>query len=474
MKKFIFILISLLTLVLTSCQDDDLRSENQGWKGYVGKHFTSETKDFYWRHYKHIGQSIIFEKLYLNEGEFVEFTNLTDTCVTFRYGNEDRKFYNLADATDNQINLTVPLPYSVAGIAPMVEFPLIFSYQANNPCCFFDQTYIDQYGYKFRVWGQMGEYLQIQKDDFDYVCPMPRLRNIISDKYSKTYRNWHAYPYSFNINTLKCRQSPILITWNSTAWNGEIATLIPDASDFFQLLLAVPILKTKDHLYPSEELWYNDYPEYMSIEQLIRVKFPGVYEDSVADRDKMGYPTNSFEDRKIVYGGLYNYKENSIIVSKVDDRNLCVRMDADSIISRYSQPQDKLFFANVMRSLLSEDKCYFKMTYELIDANINNHNKEREFKMLFIDPKHSRNIMEYLILPLLIENKQVVKDFFKTNTRFSEVSNVLCSTVDRLEEIYAGTTDLTLGYKLMEYQWHNNDLDLRYANFDIWNDPEFE
>lgn len=38
-------------------------------------------------------------------------------------------------------------------------------------------------------------------------------------------------------------------------------------------------------------------------------------------------------------------------------------------------------------------------------------------------------------------------------TELSQHADVLSSAVDRLEEIYAGTTDLTLGYRLIEHQW---------------------
>ena len=38
-------------------------------------------------------------------------------------------------------------------------------------------------------------------------------------------------------------------------------------------------------------------------------------------------------------------------------------------------------------------------------------------------------------------------------TELSHHADVLCSAVDRLEEIYAGTTDLTLGDRLIEHQW---------------------
>ena len=127
-------------------------------------------------------------------------------------------------------------------------------------------------------------------------------------------------------------------------------------------------------------------------------------------------------------------------------------MDADSILSRYTLPKDKLFFANTMRSLLSEDKCHFEMQYELIDCNLNIKYKEREFHMTLTNPQHSRNIMEYVILPLIIENREAIKDYIRQDAELSQHADVLCAAVDRLEDIYAGTTDLTLGYRLIEHQ----------------------
>ncbi|MGM9816799.1 MAG: hypothetical protein ACI304_07060 [Lepagella sp.] len=133
-------------------------------------------------------------------------------------------------------------------------------------------------------------------------------------------------------------------------------------------------------------------------------------------------------------------------------------MDADSILSRYTLPKDRLFFANTMRSLLSEDKCYFEMQYELIDCNLNIKFKEREFHMSLSDPQLSRNIMEYVILPLIIENREAIKEYIRQDTELSQHAETLCSAVDRLEEIYADTTELTLGYRLIENQWHCPDL----------------
>ena len=73
--------------------------------------------------------------------------------------------------------------------------------------------------------------------------------------------------------------------------------------------------------------------------------------------------------------------------------------------------------------------------------------------MTLTNPQHSRNIMEYVILPLIIENREAIKDYIRQDTELSQHADVLCSAVDRLEEIYAGTTDLTFGYRLIEHQW---------------------
>ena len=94
------------------------------------------------------------------------------------------------------------------------------------------------------------------------------------------------------------------------------------------------------------------------------------------------------------------------------------------------------------------------MNYELIDCDINDKSKEREFHMTLTDPQHSRNIMEYVILPLIIENRQAIKDYIRQDAGLSQHAETLCAAVDRLEEIYAGTTDLTLGYRLVENQWN--------------------
>ncbi|MGM9816801.1 MAG: hypothetical protein ACI304_07070 [Lepagella sp.] len=149
----------------------------------------------------------------------------------------------------------------------------------------------------------------------------------------------------------------------------------------------------------------------------------------------------------------YHYN-TALIISKIDDNRMCIVINARDISLENSRLKDRLFFANVIRSLLSEDRCHFEMNYELIDCDINDKSLEREFHMTLTDPQLSRNIMEYVILPLIIENREAIKEYIRQDAELSQHAETLCSAVDRLEEIYAGTTELTLGYRLIENQWN--------------------
>ena len=94
------------------------------------------------------------------------------------------------------------------------------------------------------------------------------------------------------------------------------------------------------------------------------------------------------------------------------------------------------------------------MRYKIVDVQSPGNANERELYLTLKDPRASRNIMEYVILPLLIENREAIKDYIRQDAELSQHADVLCAAVDRLEEIYAATTDLTLGYRLIEHQWH--------------------
>ena len=94
------------------------------------------------------------------------------------------------------------------------------------------------------------------------------------------------------------------------------------------------------------------------------------------------------------------------------------------------------------------------MHYEMIDCDFNDQSKEREFRLTLEDSQLSRNILEYVILPLVVENRQAIKDYIRQDAELSAHAETLCSAVDHIEEIFAATTDLTLGYTLIEHQWH--------------------
>ena len=98
------------------------------------------------------------------------------------------------------------------------------------------------------------------------------------------------------------------------------------------------------------------------------------------------------------------------------------------------------------------------MKYELTDTDVNDSSREREFKMTLKDPQLSRNLMKYLFITLLMKNREAIKDYIRQDSALSLHAETLCTAVDRLEDIYAGTTDLTLGYKLTECQWKDGNM----------------
>ena len=484
MKKITNWVICLTAVLLTSCSKDiDIVEtlpwieKNTCWEGFIGQHFTKETSPNFWEALDdyYAGYYITYEDL--EDDEYVEFYNLTDSCITIRYAREEEKIVDLSEVTNHQISGTIASPSLPFSFQQSIETKLNFNYETKKSVCYFEGNLEESYNYFTKFTGNIDSKgnLHIRKLG-GYISPFPKLRSESSVAYDypyqKFYRNWQVPFYKFDTATLKCRQSPLLIHWNSTAWKGEITTIIPDITDFLQLLLAVPVLDTSEY-------GYKFAGGFMSIERLICLKFPGVEQYSPTECDKNGWQTGRFSpETTMEYGWDYNYmrKERGLIVSKKDDQTMCVRMDADYIFrgGSFDLNKERLFFANIMRSLLSNDKFYFEMQYKLIDSDFKDLGSEREFLMTLTDPQHSRNIMEYVILPLIIENRQAIKDYIRQDANLSQHAEILCSAVDRLEEIYAGTTDLTLGYRLVEHQWHRRYKTLYDLRTDIWKESEFE
>ena len=114
-----------------------------------------------------------------------------------------------------------------------------------------------------------------------------------------------------------------------------------------------------------------------------------------------------------------------------------------------------MVLANVLRSLLLEERFYFDLQYRLeYTKTIDDPEAMRALVLTVKEKESARHLMDYLIMPLLVENKQKIKDFIRQDATLLQHAETLCSAVDRLEDIYAATTDLTLGYRLVENQWN--------------------
>ena len=448
MKKFFYLSLIISLFCLASCNKDDTLpwiEKNTGWKKYNNGHYTSESNQFLWSYYTGRFMTEV-DKQPISQGEFVELYNLTDSCITIKYGKEgERSYINLKEYSNNQIDKIILCPYSKFGIDSSIDTKLNFCYDNQSLVCYFAGQSSDNFGYYYKFWGHIYNNIVIFKE-LGYECPLPLLRKMREEENCKYLRDWRCQSYLFDYKNLKCLESPVIANWSSSAWNKEFAEIIPNLSDFLQLLMASPIFKSKEF-----KINININDEYMSMIDILCVLFTGVYQYADPEKDIYGSPVST----KSVSPICYYFSGEDVIVSKVNNERLCVRLDPVSILSNYKiNPKEMTnFVCSIISSLLSEQSCHFEMNYELIDCDFNDKSKEREFHMILSDPQHSRNIMEYVILPLLIENRQAIKDYIRQDAELSQHADVLCAAVDRLEDIYAGTTDLTLGYRLIENQW---------------------
>ena len=488
MKITKYLVLALLAvIVLSSCHDDvetkhtespSPESKLTEWLKYIGIHFTRETSDqFYWVQHtwcrkdnEVLGYQTFLQYCridgatndvtYLKGSEFVEFVDLTDSQITIRVGNDKLTYYNLSNITDKQINIKVLCPNSLSWINQVIEIPLEFDYKANPSCCFFEGKFIDQIGYKYKSSGylnygraindQLKISLHIAFSRENPASPFPELKiskyiELGSSGYPEhIFEDLNASTYSFNKSTLQCIQSPVIVQWNSAAWKGDVASLMPSLSDFIQLLIGIPVLDPKEYYYKVIE------DSEMPIEKVIRTVFPGVMKKGI-EMNYHGMTPGDYIMQDEEYGSM----TSAASISKIDDNRMSIVVDARKISLINSNLKNRLFYANILRSLLSEEKCYFEMNYKLYNINslLQYDNLKRQFHMTLSDPQHSRNIMEYVILPLILENREAIKDYIRQDAELSQHADVLCSAVDRLEEIYDGTTDLTLGYRLIENQW---------------------
>ena len=436
MDKKLLIAILFFILLFAACRSDKeecpiVEKDKWGWHNFLGKTFTSESTDFYWTvDYPH-------DKIeYLKEGEYVEFYNLTDSSITMRYGNIEQAYCDLAEITNNRIQQIVACPNSALVVPQSMDIELKFKPEKYTSYCNFESDYTNPYGFTFKFSGKILHKLTIMKER-EYICTVPAFR--------QAKMNWDTLPYNYIYSTLKCESSPMIISWKSSGWDGNISSLIPDASEFIQLLIGLPVINNSEYFSKS-----TDGEKKTSIVEIITHYFPG-FSKKVFMYYNGDVSTGEYVERQLHAGFFYD----AIITSKIAKNTMDVIVDASLIFKQYIDPNSRFFLAKILQSLLSEENCCFPMSYETIQAPnwYLDKDSERLFQMTLMDPQHSRNIMEYVILPLLIENRPAIKDYIRQDAELAPHAETLCSAVDHLEEIYAGTTDLTLGYRLIENQW---------------------
>lgn len=429
------------------------------WEKYLNQHFTKISEDFYWTDYDESDYYGTTQKS-IAPGEFVEFSNLTESNITIRYGNEDEKIFNLSEITDNKINKVIEGPYPTLVYQRYVDVPLYFIDNDSTSLQFSGGLTISP-GSHISYRGAIGNSLAIRKvlTQYDDVY----LFSTSDETGAAAHLNWICDDYIFDRSALRCKKSPLLINWSNSSWQGELAAIFPNPADFLQFMLAMPVVKISDYGFIGDAL-----PNYVSIERLIRLLFSGFktrYGNSyrlfyfafpnstVADRDLSSYPNNLFS---VHYGG-------------VDIMRIFIEAQKLKEIKYINTPATYMTLANVLRSMLLEERFYFDLQYRLEYSQDDDDPEAMRALVLTVKDKESaRHLMDYLIMPMLVENKQRIKDYIRQDAALSQHAETLCSAVDRLEEIYAATTDLTLGYRMLCYPT------TKEVSPTIWFSPEFE
>ncbi|MGN0237021.1 MAG: hypothetical protein ACI4AK_02895 [Lepagella sp.] len=459
-------LVAMMLATIYSCSDDvvnpynpDNKTPSELWSNFLGKQFTKESTDFYWTESDGASDSEITTQS-IAAGEFVEFHSLTDSCVTIRYGCVEDKKFNLAEITDNKVNYVINGTYSPLVYQQYVDVPLYFINQESGRL-FFSGSKELALGMRISFHGSVGQRLRVSKNLTHYDNFY--LFEYVSEDGNSPELYWMCDDFKFDLTTLKCSRSPFIIDWNIRNWEGDLASLFPNPSDFLQLLLAIPVVKTSDYGFTE-----NSTPEYVSIGRLLRIFFSGLR--TLDGRNHYAFFTRIMmpyypEGRQIDYPkDLFSLHYGGVNVMRI-----LIEPQKLKSIMYVKTPSTYMLFANVLQSLLPEERCYFDLQYQLSDRQAVDPDKAlKTMTLSFKEKESARHLINYLIMPMLVENRQAIKDYIRQDTKLSLHAETLCSAVDRLEEIYAGTTDLTLGYRMLCYPKSKDILST------IWHSPEFE
>ena len=134
------------------------------------------------------------------------------------------------------------------GASQYVDIQVSLTYPKGVSYCKLVGLIVDPYGFRCDIEGKINGDLEISKS-FSYIDPFPRLR-LETIPESTDYRilvELRPIQPEFDAVSLKSVDSPILLQWQSEQWTGEAAAIIPDPSDFLQLLFNIPILKYSDY-----------------------------------------------------------------------------------------------------------------------------------------------------------------------------------------------------------------------------------
>ncbi|MGM9815654.1 MAG: hypothetical protein ACI304_01175 [Lepagella sp.] len=127
-------------------------------------------------------------------------------------------------------------------------------------------------------------------------------------------------------------------------------------------------------------------------------------------------------------------------------------------------PRNKELFSQIFFYIIPEHQCYFEMDFTKSEDG-------REMSLYFRDTETSDDLMRNIILPLLIENKDRIKEFINSEPRLATNKDILCKAVDRLEEYYKSTTKLKLGWTM---HTGGSMLPGNVDKYPVWFHDEFE
>ncbi|MGN0238262.1 MAG: hypothetical protein ACI4AK_09315 [Lepagella sp.] len=453
MKHLCVVALAFVALIFCGCsKEEEAPAEKKSiWDIYIGKHLTSESDEFEWARYDEYGP---LSPRSIAKGEYVEFYDLTDDGITIKTGSdEDTRYYNLASATNGKIQKRLLCPYSPYYFCKDVEMRLNFR---RDPKC----TLYTKFAKGLEIGP--GVYISISGEFFTKLTITRKIE--YKQPHLTTYgtmfsaADWTCYPYLFDTSTLSCKSTPIVTDWLTSAWNGDIATIIPNPNDFIQLLLAIPIHKSGYYGFTGGE------SEYISTERLLRALFSKIRSSN--ERYIFEYTTPQQQ--------CIAYSEDSHRIFGDDNGNIKIGVDASKL---FSDPLVKSegashLFANLLNSLIKEDQCSFDLNYSK-DKEVDNLDRTVRILILKVkDPQSARKIMEDVLFASLVQNKDRIKEFIRTDSRLSAHSEVLCSAVDRLEELFEGTSNTSIGFKWRAYT--EQPIDQVRTSEEIWQKDEFE